>query len=157
MKKLILLILPLIALSSCKINPEDIYVNRIKDVDVSSASISVTQVGLITEIVNNSARKFKVTDAKLTVKNGNKNIFYITLTDEIRIPKKTTKDIEIPLAIKYNSLLGILSGIKDLNEKEFTVSGYIKIKSWIIKYNHDVKDMPLVDFIEMTGLEDLLN
>ncbi len=145
MKKLILLLFPLLMLAGC-INEDDLKFHRVENLSVS------TVVNAVIVVENSSGRNITVSDAMFRVfDRENNEIGILTVADELHLPKKSTTSLAVPIRIRLTNPLvglGLLSNIEE-NARNMTVTGNFRVKAGMLKKNFKVNDMPLSEFLSI--------
>lgn len=158
MKKLVLFFTATLMLTSCRIDADDISVDKIDFVEVKDASLTEAEVDLVAVVTNNSRYRVTVVEATFTLHDGDKDILTATLADKIRIHKKTTEAVEIPLKITYRNIFGLISfsGMSPQMTSRLRVSGYIKLLNSGLGHKVLFEDITLEQLGIMTGIKDLI-
>ncbi len=153
MRKLILLLLPMLALAGC-IREDDLRFHRVENVSVSIGS--TTTVNAIVVVENTSRRNVTLSDAELRVTDMDGNeIGIVTIAGELRIPKRSITDVAVPIRIRLsNPMLGIglLSDI-DRSAAKMKVNGSVRVKAGAMKKNIEVKNMSLSEFLSIFNVQ----
>ncbi|MCD7962991.1 MAG: hypothetical protein LUF90_05445 [Rikenellaceae bacterium] len=161
MKKLILIALAILTFASCKINDDaDIRLLQVTNFETHGVTLSKARISVSAEIYSSANRRFSISDAELALNNGSgRELLRAKLTDGITIRKKRVTEITIPLDIKYDmpgAMLVMSEGsIDKILESDITVSGYLKFKKSIIGHKYEIDNMPLKEFMEFTGIDDI--
>lgn len=158
MKKIIIALLAVAALSSCSVSPDDVKFHDITKVDVRGATMSQIRMNLTADVENQSRRRITIKSGELVLSDANSDIAHVTITERVTIPKRFHGYIQLPIDIKSRSALGFLSlGMnfgKDSTNNLF-VTGKFDISNGVASKKFDVKKMPLKYFLNMLGVDDL--
>ncbi len=149
MKRLILLLLPLFMLASC-IKEDDIKFHKLEDMSVSVGPTTV--INAVVSVENSSRRNVRVSDAAFRVTDRENNeIGTVTVPGQLRIPKRSTTSIAVPIRIRLsNPLLGLgLLSDMEKNAKRLYVTGDVVVRAGLLKKKIKIKDMPLSEFMSI--------
>jgi hypothetical protein len=149
MKKLILLLLPVLVLAGC-VSEDDLIFHRVEDLSVSLGSTTVVNAVIMVE--NTSRQNVRVNDAVFSIFDSGKNeIGTLTVADELLLPKKSVTSLRVPLRIRLTDPiagLGLLSNIEE-NAGRMTVTGNVRVKAGMLKKKFKVKNVPLSEFLSI--------
>ncbi|MCC8088745.1 MAG: hypothetical protein LIO79_05720 [Rikenellaceae bacterium] len=159
MKKLLLIAIIAVSLAACKVNDDaDIKIENAK-VSTHGISMSKARITVSADVYSTLNRKIKITEAQLSLNlPSGKELARAKLTDHIIVPKKQEVRVDIPLDIDYDlagAFIMMNGNLENLTEQDIRVNGYIKGKTAGLGKKFNVDDMPLEEFIEMIGLDDI--
>ncbi len=149
MKKLILMLLPLLLSAGC-IRQDDLRIHDIKDVSVSIGT--APSVNAVVVVENTLRREIRISDAlfRVTDREGNE-IGTLTVAGELRIPGKSITGLAVPLRVRLtNPMFGLgLLGNIEKSAQQLMVNGSARIKAGMFKKKLKVENMPLSEFLSI--------
>lgn len=142
------------AMASCRIAPDDIRLEEVRDVQVEGVNLTQARVKLSLDMVNDSKMRVTVKEGELSLHDGSREVLEITIKEPVVLPRRSTTEVVVPLVIRFRGGLGALSGLSKLADhpENLLVSGSLHLKGAGLKKRYRINDMPLPDFLALIGV-----
>ncbi len=143
------MIVVLVLFASC-IRPEDVRILGVEQVGIRS----LARTDLAVRVDNRSNRKLALREGRMQIVVNEKPLAEIMLREPVEIARRTESTVQIPLQVKLNNPLLLLSGlVRGLpsDPSQIMLTGEVVVKGGCMKKKLKFDKMTLSDFMRTFG------
>jgi hypothetical protein len=133
----------------------------------SSGDVSITELGgidmmdmshlrLTATVDNGRCQTITVRAGKLALYDGRIKVLEMTLSESVRIPRRSSAEIVLPMAVRLENPLALMKLPRKLGDgdRSLNVTGEISGRMGLMSRTKKIEAMPLVDLLRELGADE---
>ncbi len=156
MKKLLFLVtFSVVTLLHSCVSPEKLSFDGIDAIQLKGITSSQVGVDLGIKATNASGSNFTLTDMQVTISKEGQVLTNVVLREKVRMSRKSSGVITLPLGIRFDGPLGALGVYSSLSKglQNTTISGYVTVRTGWCKKKFKIPEIQLDQMAQEYGFD----